>query len=204
MRFKTLAVRLQRSLRSGCLAGLSLPASLLYPPPLFRQLPSSALTPIYTHVLRPLPTLSSLSDCCLITLCLLTPLSFYFPPSWRRTFPPGREPDRGCTGGGHPHRWVAFPLFLVSCHSALKGLQGLREAAVYLLPMATVLTLNLSCGTAMREKAGPPSPWGGFSGVIFCVSDIAATLHHSLRIVSLCWVLIESDLSKDLLSSVVQ
>lgn len=86
-----------------------------------------------------------------------------------------------------------------------EGLQGLREAAVYLLPVATVLTLTLSRGTAMREKAGPPpSPWGGFSGVIFCVSDIAATLHHSPRIVSLCRVLIESDLSEDLLSSVVQ
>lgn len=98
-------------------------------------------------------------------------------------------------------------LLSFSCFVSVRpeGLQGLREAAVYLLPVVTVLTLTLGRGTAMREKAGPPPPPRAVSQEsFFCVSDIAATLHHSLRIVLLCWVLIESDLSEDRLSSIVQ
>lgn len=196
MRFKTLAVRLQRSQRSGCLAGLSLPASLLYPPPLFRQLPSSASHP-FTHTSFPFFQLYPLFHTAVSSHSAFLP-----PAAGGEHFLLGENLTVAVLGVVIPIGEL-LSLFFLFVSVRPESLQGLREAAVYLLPVATVLTLTLSCGTVMREKA-PASPWGGFSGVIFCVSDIAATLHHSLHIVLLCWVLIESDLSEDLLSSVVQ
>lgn len=95
-----------------CTHDQPLPTSLFYllslPPALPSCLLCLSLTLFLTHFF--------LSPVRLLTLVLsfarlssltpaLTPLSRSISLfSWKRAFPPGREPDSGCFGSGHPHR----------------------------------------------------------------------------------------------------
>lgn len=89
-----------------------LPASLFYLPSLPPALPSclpllishSISLLFFFYPVRFLTLIPSLALLSFVTLAL-TPLSCSVSLfSWKRAFPPGREPDSGCVGSGHPHR----------------------------------------------------------------------------------------------------
>lgn len=136
-----------------------------------------------------------LPSCCLVTHSLSSHSSHLLPQlaantsSWARTWP-----------------WLSWawsspsvsrlPSFSLLWPSILQGLQGCVRLRVHLLLLPACGRLQLR----NDEREGRPTLSLCLESSPACRLTSAAALHYSPHVVSLCWVLIESDLSEALLS----